>query len=646
MTLSERLTSVSSSLRRGVEDAAIASTTWAPIAFCIALGPGLLAWALTGDRALDVHFRDNRLATLAQTYLFVRLLGSVLCVGAVYAAVAWRGLVRAGRFDHAAMRRTNRALAFLLAIPCGLVFLVEDYERAHPFLMLLFGVIAALSVAVSAAELTSRLPRWRFGRTGTVVAVLVVVLLAAGWATWIVRLQIVQYQALRAGVYDLGIYVNVMWQSLQGNFLGCSFLLGETHASAHFDPILIALSPILLVHRGAESLFVLQASWLASGAIPVFLLGRRHGGRAFGVAFAFAYLLHPALQGVSLFDFHSMSLSLPFVLWAVWSLEEKRWVAYAITIALWLSCREDMALWASCLGVYAIAVHRQVRVGVLTIVLSAIYLVLIKRYAMPDPDLLMTSSSESYGYRYYFRAIDPRGVGVLGMLATLVSNPSFVVQHVFQEARVLFLLQLLVPLAFLPLAGGRRWVLLAYGMLLILLASRHAVFLIGFHYATTALGAMFATSPSIAASVASTLERRRGVPRRQTLAFLGAFMVVGSVLMTDAFGAFAPNDRFVAGLYTLRRELTEEDRERYAWLMHTTRDMPADARVVASGTVLAHFATRDRIYSMPHVGDAEWVVTETVTRGRPHVGVPALRRDRRWERVGEAHGLIVFRRRH
>src|SRR5690606_8183600 len=129
-----------------------------------------------------------------------------------------------------------------------------------------------------------------------------------------------------------------------------SFIKGGTHASAHFDPILIALSPVMWIHRGAETAIVLQTLWLASGAIPAFLLGARVVSRGFGLALALSYLAHPALHGINLFDFHSMSLSIPPFLWAAVALEQRRWRGYGVAVSVLLLCREDMAIAASCLG--------------------------------------------------------------------------------------------------------------------------------------------------------------------------------------------------------------------------------------------------------------------------------------------------------
>ena len=92
-----------------------------------------------------------------------------------------------------------------------------------PFFVVLFAVLAAGAIGISASELAPYLARRRWGPRWTIVAVALVVAMAVAWASAIFRLQLVQHQALRTATYDLGIYTNVMWQSLHGDWLACPF---------------------------------------------------------------------------------------------------------------------------------------------------------------------------------------------------------------------------------------------------------------------------------------------------------------------------------------------------------------------------------------------------------------------------------------
>lgn len=637
----ERRRRLSSVWNRGVREAAAAVTGWGIVAFAIALSPGFVAWGLQVADPAEHHL-ENELSTPSAKGLVAVLLASALSVGLVYAIAAIRSVANGG-FDRAVMVELNRRLAFLLAIPFGLPFVFTGFEAEHPFVTLGFAGIAAVAVAVS---VVAWLPQRELRFEGVSVEVLTfgcVIAMACWWAWRITELQILQHRALQTNTYDLGIYVNLMCRSLHGDFLASSFLRGGSHVSAHFDPILVALSPVLAIHDGAESLFALQAAWLASATLPIYLLGRRHVGPGFGLLLAFAYLMHPAVQGASLFDFHSLTLSAPFAIWAVYFLEGRRWWAYAFTIVGWLACREDMAIATSFLGLYAIVVHGRTRVGVLTIAVSAAYLIYVKVWVMPDSDLLMTQGEEVYGYRKYFRTLDPRDAGMEGILSTLVSNPMTLGAHLADPNRLLYLGQLLLPLGFLPLFDRKRWVLLGYGMAFTLLASRPHVFTVGFHYAATIVPALFAITPAIAARV---VPRWRGGARRGW-AFVGTYMVVSSLLSTAAFGAFTENERFVAGGRPMIHELTLEQVLTHRWVENWKERIDRSARVCASGSLFPHFARRRAIYPMPDFDRADWVLTTTEGRrpGLSHTGLGRLEHSPRFEKVDEYADMVVYRRR-
>ncbi len=628
-----------------------ATTTWLPLALVIAVSPGVFLWGLRHRDSLAVHLLRNRLGPDARRELLVVVAASALFVAAVYGMSLWRAAALHGRWDPAAPRRLNRRLAFLVAPAFALAIIVPGFSVEHRYLVLVLAALAAAAVGRSAIAVA---PKVECGLTALVrrapwtrlVPVTAVVAMIALYAYGVIRLELMQHRAMRTGAYDLGIYTNILWQSLHGNWLGCSFIKGGTHASAHYDPILIALSPAMLVHRGAETLIIIQGVWTASAALPVYMVGARKGGRVFGLALAFAFLAQPALHGVSTFDFHSMGLSIPFVVWAVYLVERGAIVGYAVAIALLLICREDMAIAASCVGLYAITATRRVRVGVVTIVVSAVYLAVVKLFAMTDSALLMRDSAQSYEYGSYFSGLSGAG-GAEGIVATFSANPVYLLTHVLQEQRVFYILVLLVPVCFLPLLAGRRWVLLGYGMIFVLLASRDAVYTVGFHYAATALPGVFALAPAGADRAAHYLERVRRIPQEHTYLGLAAASTVAALFVGAAFGAFVPNAGFKAGFYPLVHELTPSQEAEYEAFLELTRDIPPDAPLTASGFALPHLATREHLSHMPDVEGSDWVVVRTANLpAHEAAGLRVVRRDtQHWELVGERLGTAVFRRR-
>src|SRR5262249_31404134 len=150
------------------------------------------------------------------------------------------------------------------------------------------------------------------------------------------------FKALRAHTIDLGLYDNILWHTAHGDLLGSSFLKGGHHNSAHFDPLLVAIAPIYALRPRSDTLLVLQVVWEASTLVPLYLLARsKLGNPAYAVGFAAMYALHPAVHGATLYEFHSLTLVCPLLVWLVYFLERGWYRAYALMLVPALLCRED-----------------------------------------------------------------------------------------------------------------------------------------------------------------------------------------------------------------------------------------------------------------------------------------------------------------
>ena len=98
------------------------------------------------------------------------------------------------------------------------------------------------------------------------------------------RLGVLRHRSLASRIFDLGIYDNIMWNTMHGRVLGCDFVRGGNHVTAHVDPVLVLLTPLYALAPGAETLIALQAAAVLSGAAPVFLLALRLSSDAGGMS--------------------------------------------------------------------------------------------------------------------------------------------------------------------------------------------------------------------------------------------------------------------------------------------------------------------------------------------------------------------------
>src|SRR5262249_53777476 len=211
----------------------------------------------------------------------------------------------------------------------------------------------------------------------------------------------------------------------------------------HLSPIMYLLAPVFWVWPGAAVLLVVQSATLALGAWPVFAIARRRlaDPRAAAVL-AVLYLLNPSLHGINVRDFHAAALAIPLLLAALYCVEAERTGLFAVAVALALACREGAALavlglgawlalargrwlWGAARGAWALAARR-VEV----------------RWVSP------WFRGEPYPHLGRYARY---GSSLGEIVAGLFLHPFRALGTLVSGGRLVYLLALLAPLAFLPL---------------------------------------------------------------------------------------------------------------------------------------------------------------------------------------------------
>ena len=235
--------------------------------------------------------------------------------------------------------------------------------------------------------------------------------------------------------------------------------------------------------------------------------------------------------------------------------------------------------------------------GVLSIVLSLVYFVIVKKFFMTSSGVIM-SGPEAYSYAYYYEEMipDTKG-GIGGLLLSLFTNPAFVVAQAFEEVKVEFLITIFLPVLFLPFAGRGGRILLVYGLMFCLLASRTAVFSTHFQYTNTILPFAFFVAPDALKQLADgKLARAYGLSAPRLQRALAVSALFASLAISFKFGGIVENKSFRGGFYPVVRELGEEGRANYAFIQEMVAKIPKDASVAASNRLGPHISNRREAY--------------------------------------------------
>jgi uncharacterized membrane protein len=459
---------------------------------------------------------------------------------------------------------------------------------------------------------------------------------AAAFAVGFGALSVLRHRAFSTGRFDLGNMVQAVWATAHGHPLAVTDLRGDqiSRLGAHVDPILVLFAPLWWIWPSPSMLLVVQAAAVAAGAFPVFWLAAKHlGSDRAALGFALAYLLYPALQWMTLSEFHPVALATPLLLYGLWYLDEDRLVLFGVFALLAALTKEHVPLVIAAFGIWHAVSRRRVAPGAFIAVTGVAWTALALLVVVPH----FNEGGSSFYARYSEVGGSPEGI-----LATAADDPGRLLGQVFGARALGFVAQLVAPLAFLPIAAPLVLAAAAPEVGIDVLSATPTQTSIHYHYAAAAI------PPLLAASVfgAARLTRRR--PRwKEPLAAVAA---AAALVSNYALGPI-PIWRYVPGGETLgTRSMDVAPHDRVA--ANVLEVIPEDAVVSATNSLGAHLSERRRVLSFPFVQDAEWVAIDETQPGYADRIAPLatavqtawLRRDPRWATVVKRDGIVVLRR--
>jgi len=584
---------------------------------------------------------------------------SLLAVGSIYAYRFFRASPRRLSTLVETTRATNASLAVLLACPPLAALAVEapQTKSEQPFFTLaLIAVVAAVGAfagyrfaraEAARGEPATQRRRWLLGLLCVVAAVL-------AYGVAFSHFSIANLRNFIVPSFDLAIYDNLVWNTSHGHFLATSLIKGGTHMGAHFDPLLVALSPFYRLSPRAETLLIIQSVWLASGAIPLYLLTARVlRGAGAGIVLAGAYLLHPGLHGINIYEFHSLALVVPLVVWCLFFLERDSARGYWIALALICLTREDMPLLACGIGLYAADAKGKVRRGLVTIGCALLYFALVKTFVMAESGVFMSGQGDSYGYGYYFEQMIPyEGGGAKEILLSVFTNPVFTLRVISEPAKLFFLALVLLPCCFLPLFARRAWQLLGYGLAFCLLASVPGPHTIYTQYGSVLLPfAMVLTPLGLARLTESRwIAALRLEPRRLRGALLVGVALAAS-LTSWKFGAFIENPAFRIGNlwqpahFRTAKSLADE-RAQYEFAMRAIALIPPTASVSATRYLMPLVSNRQEVRNFNVGANTDYLLVrkQSLSKAAYRKRFEARLSDPRYELVMSGEGIYLLKR--
>lgn len=177
-------------------------------------------------------------------------------------------------------------------------------------------------------------------------------------------LGIARHLSLSSSGYDLGITVQAIWNTINGNALFSSMHGHINYLGNHFSSIFFLIAPLYAIWPDAALLIYLQSVALGSAILPLYLIARHYlNSRALIFAFIISYCLSPIIKGIGLLDFHTEAFILPLILFCYYFLIKRRTCLFLFSLFLMLMCKEDTAFIAVAFGIFTFIFQRRFKFG-------------------------------------------------------------------------------------------------------------------------------------------------------------------------------------------------------------------------------------------------------------------------------------------
>ena len=138
------------------------------------------------------------------------------------------------------------------------------------------------------------------------------VLLVSGiivYTTTLFCLTFLKHYCFRTLAFDMGIFIQIFWHSVNGNFLFTQPRGSSIHPTSffgvHFSILLLLLIKIYEIIPSVNLLFFSQSLGLALPSIYIFKISQKLGkDKTLSLIFAYGYLLYPGTLWSNWYDFH------------------------------------------------------------------------------------------------------------------------------------------------------------------------------------------------------------------------------------------------------------------------------------------------------------------------------------------------------
>lgn len=306
--------------------------------------------------------------------------------------------------------------------------------------------------------------------------------------------------------YDQGLFNQVFWNNLHGNFFQSSLTSANSiasledgkiprvnfyHLGQHFVPAFLLWWPLYALFPAPVTLVVLQVLLMTAGGLVLYALARHYLSPSLSLWITGSYYAANAVLGPTFANFYEHCQITPFVFGLLLAMEKRRWVWFWVLAAIVLAIREDTGAILMGVGLYLVVSRRHPRTGVVLFLASFAYVLFITNAVM----LQFSDDTKRLYLAHRFRQFvpgDPDPTTLQVVWGILTHPLEFLASILFPLDRTLtYLLRHWLPLAFVPSLSAAAWMVASFPLLYLLLQSGKSALAISLRYALAVVPGLF-----------------------------------------------------------------------------------------------------------------------------------------------------------
>jgi len=413
----------------------------------------------------------------------------------------------------------------------------------------------------------------------------VYLLLAFFLVLFIGGLTALRYISYNAPGFDFGVFTQ-MFNSMKTTLLPNTTMERDmllSHFAIHASPIFYVILPVYFIFPSPVTLQIAQAVVLASSLFPLYLLCKKFELSNYltlliGICFSF----YPALIGGCFYDIHENAFLTPLILWLFYFIEKEKLWGILTFSALIFMVKEDAPVYVAFIAIFMIIGKKQYKKGILVLTFSILYFIAILWLLKTFGNGVMVDRYNNYNFD---------GSGLISVIKAAIINPAYVISQCMTQDKLIFAMQMLIPLGFLPLLnkGYAKYILVMPFILVNLMSNYSYQHSIDFQYNFGIIAIFFYLVISNINGMKPQL--------RKTVA---VFCVAATVLLFSA--TMAKKIDYI--------DTYAEQRKTIQSLNTCVNMIPKNADVSASAFIVPHLFDHKTLYELPTKHATEYVIVD------------------------------------